>query len=54
MKKYIALFLAIVAITAYAGEKEYKGCLKRCVKTMTTPEDKEKCPAICEPLREDD
>ena len=53
MKKYFALFLAVVAITAFAGEKEYKVCLKKCSKAMTTPEDKEKCPQICEPLLQD-
>lgn len=50
MKKYFAVFFAVSAIAtvAYASQADYDKCMKKCLKIATDPDDKERCPKLCE------
>ena len=50
MKKYLAVFFAVsaVASAAFASQADYDKCMKRCEKIATDPDDKARCPKLCE------
>jgi hypothetical protein len=57
MKKYLALFVAVSAVTCAsvtATQQEYDKCIKKCAKLAVTPEDKENCPKFCDFFLKDD
>ncbi len=50
MKKYMAVFCVVSAIAsaAFASQADYDKCMKKCEKIATDPEDKARCPRLCE------